>query len=829
MTLEKIKVKNFLVFKGSHELELGPVSIFCSGENGAGKTTFFVDSIGYALFGPRAINYRGTVREIIAKGTNECQIEVIFTYRGRKYRVVRRHSNFGTQAELHRFEDDGRVVTEARGSKEVDEAIARLLGMNSETFFSTAVIRQGEIEAIVRKSPSEFRNMLLEIFSIDFTRIRERLKEAYSEVEGRLKAAEKALNLYKGKASEELDLMNKREELVREIYRLKVVVEELESKKTHQEKLVELAQHRVEELSDKVADYRNLSERREKLKRDIWLLKNEVNQLSKTVSESSKLDGEIAKFERLKRCIHELLARYSQKFSKLKVELETLRNNLSLFEDELRAASRELLDEERIRERLATLNEVEEEISKVEKTHENISEKLTALRSELNSLDSKMNELKSFMAALDEGLSRCPLCGAELKSGQIDHIRSEHKREYEKLAHRKAELEREVERVKNRLNELKDRKKRLYQELSEKAKLSERLRQIEARKRSYEELRRSYEEALKRYEEVKGKFSKFREEFRNDLNYCGCEEVSEPDQLMELLNDIEGRLSKLQEERENIRRSEGRLQTLMRRIVELEREFDGISTRLALMGDVTKSYEAAKRKRDEERRKLESLRRELEEERRRLEVTRTELKHCEDRLREVREAKREVERLEEEIKNLKEERDVYLHLYKNVFAEGKLPLLLLKYYIERVEVHAQRYLDWFMSGRFQIKLKLGRSGVEITISEGGRVRKIDSLSMGEKTAVGFALRLGLMSAIAEAKGVGRLNFLVIDEGLSAFDEERREAFLAALNELRREFSTLVVISHLPDIADAPVFDMLVKIVRGPSGWSRVEVQRPPIG
>jgi len=85
--------------------------------------------------------------------------------------------------------------------------------------------------------------------------------------------------------------------------------------------------------------------------------------------------------------------------------------------------------------------------------------------------------------------------------------------------------------------------------------------------------------------------------------------------------------------------------------------------------------------------------------------------------------------------------------------------------------------------------------------------------MGERTAIGFALRLGIMSAVAEQHGLRRPDFLIIDEGLSALDEEKRNAFLDILGKLKENFSTVVVISHIGELADAPIFDMIVTIER----------------
>jgi exonuclease SbcC len=89
--------------------------------------------------------------------------------------------------------------------------------------------------------------------------------------------------------------------------------------------------------------------------------------------------------------------------------------------------------------------------------------------------------------------------------------------------------------------------------------------------------------------------------------------------------------------------------------------------------------------------------------------------------------------------------------------------------------------------------------------------------------INLALRLGISEVIARRSGYkGKIETLIIDEGLSALDEEGRQATIEILRQLRQRFRKILVISHLEDVKDA--FDTKLIISKTASGQSIAEVQ-----
>lgn len=186
--------------------ELGENGIYLiTGDTGAGKTTIF-DTITYALYGGAS----GANREasmLRSKYADDCtptEVELIFTYAGKEYRIKRnpeyirpktRGEGFTIEkpsAELHY--PDGRLVT---NQKEVNKAIADILGIEKEQFTQIAMIAQGDFLKLLLAETTERKKIFQRLFHTEnYARLQERLKEeakylgeAYEKVKGDISRA----------------------------------------------------------------------------------------------------------------------------------------------------------------------------------------------------------------------------------------------------------------------------------------------------------------------------------------------------------------------------------------------------------------------------------------------------------------------------------------------------------------------------------------------------------------------------------------------------------------------------------------------------------------
>ena len=95
-------------------------------------------------------------------------------------------------------------------------------------------------------------------------------------------------------------------------------------------------------------------------------------------------------------------------------------------------------------------------------------------------------------------------------------------------------------------------------------------------------------------------------------------------------------------------------------------------------------------------------------------------------------------------------------------------------------------------------------------------------SGGERMRINLALRLGISEVIARRSGYkGKIETLIIDEGLGALDEEGRQATIEILRQLRQRFKKILVISHVEDVKEA--FDTKLIISKDTKGQSIAEM------
>lgn len=105
---------------------------------------------------------------------------------------------------------------------------------------------------------------------------------------------------------------------------------------------------------------------------------------------------------------------------------------------------------------------------------------------------------------------------------------------------------------------------------------------------------------------------------------------------------------------------------------------------------------------------------------------------------------------------------------------------------------------------------------EVTVLDGGSFQPLSEVSGGERAVVALAVRLALASVVQGRHVSGGLGVLILDEVFGAQDEQRREAIMGALRNLRAEYGQILLISHvggLDEVADQ-VIDVTSRVDEG---------------
>ena len=192
----KLTVSAFGPYAGKTEFDfdkLGTGGLYLiTGDTGAGKTTIF-DAITYALYGDPSGNNREVYmfRSKYADINTPTFVRLTFNYKGKEYtiernpeyeRAAQRGSGLTRQtAGVELILPDGKPLTK---TKEVDNAINNIIGINREQFCQIAMIAQGDFLKLLI-SPTKER---IEIFRHIFK------TKLYSDLQDRLKSELSVLN-----------------------------------------------------------------------------------------------------------------------------------------------------------------------------------------------------------------------------------------------------------------------------------------------------------------------------------------------------------------------------------------------------------------------------------------------------------------------------------------------------------------------------------------------------------------------------------------------------------------------------------------------------------
>jgi exonuclease SbcC len=141
----RLRLENFASYRGqAAELDFVPLELFAiSGPTGAGKSTL-LDAIIFALYGatPRLGHHPAGM---ISLGADRMAVVFDFQIGTQRYRVTRLARRKGAgAAQLEQLgpDDDSQPLKE--GAREVNESVARLVGLSYDAFIQAVVLPQGD-------------------------------------------------------------------------------------------------------------------------------------------------------------------------------------------------------------------------------------------------------------------------------------------------------------------------------------------------------------------------------------------------------------------------------------------------------------------------------------------------------------------------------------------------------------------------------------------------------------------------------------------------------------------------------------------------------------
>lgn len=205
----KLKISAFGPYAGVTEFDfekLGTGGLYLiTGDTGAGKTTIF-DAITYALYGETSGNNRepSMLRSKYANATTPTEVKLTFRYYGKDYTVCRnpeyeRAKERGTgttkqNAGAEFIYPDGKAISKTR---EVDEAVKSVIGIDRDQFCQIAMIAQGDFLKLLLASTKERMEIFRHIFKTErFSDLQERLKRESSSLSDKCDTIRRSISQY---------------------------------------------------------------------------------------------------------------------------------------------------------------------------------------------------------------------------------------------------------------------------------------------------------------------------------------------------------------------------------------------------------------------------------------------------------------------------------------------------------------------------------------------------------------------------------------------------------------------------------------------------------
>lgn len=392
----RLELKNFMSYgEQVTPLDFSGMHLAClSGDNGNGKSAI-LDAITWALWGEA----RAPADELIRLGAQEMRVVFEFRLGDDLYRVIRVRTRkaSGNIWEVYVAENtpaleqspgthgiNWRPIT-GQGIRDTGKVIERILRMDYKTFINSAYIQQGRADEFTKQTVADRKKILADILDLSrYDALEQKAKERRNDADLKVQELEREIGLY------ETELANEAE------YRRQLA--EAQSERESVEKRIAESEQQLRQLQSRQAELESAARRMQDMTRQMSEWRAEVQRLLSRRREQEERIEKSRELIRDKDRILEGQARLSavqEEISKLDRTLEELRSL-----EHRRAGLEQQLDSER--------HKLELQRQSLEKEAAELHSKITAAEDIARSLE----PLKKRVAELDQ----LDTCRAQLQS-----------------------------------------------------------------------------------------------------------------------------------------------------------------------------------------------------------------------------------------------------------------------------------------------------------------------------------------------------------------------------------------------------------------------------
>jgi len=847
-----LTIQGFLSYKDPVEINFEQIHLASiTGPNGAGKSSI-LDALTWSLFG----NARAKKDQVINQQSDSALVILDFEYEQQLFRV-RRTKQLG-KTELLEFyirDQEGnhwRPLTE-HSVGDTQNRIQSTLRLDYKTFINASFFLQGKADQFTQLSSGDRKAILANILGLE---VWENYLKTTKEIRKDSESTKKQLDRILADINNELS----NEEQIK--FNLAQAQKDLEVKnKTKQDhnQIIDQAKQldsarssAASQIEQQKKDIQKISDILEKNKSRQSNLLIQLDDLQKQVQNAKQIEENYQQWIKVRSELDELTKKATA-YQKINQALITTNHQIEKEYESLKMREISLGEKnskiEQFRKELPEIeNELQEFVKKLEmfaisiSKQKSLSDKMQKLQGEIsarkqnirhleNLNNEKRNHLKEFRVAGPE----CPFCSQPLTP--------EHREQYESLIikeglERKEMIDLEnkfIEQFKNEINEISVELKNI--EALEKE--STDLQNLMTEKRlNKESMQKSVEEWQEKY------FSDYQNTMQQlENHYFEQKYKSQVISLKEEIKKIDyddARHASFQQLENNLRGTEEKY----RMLVSARATLDPITKQSAELSDDIRhnNEELAEKSALLESMQIEfnrlyanlpdipRLKKELDEIDIEISQISRKLGAEKQKLDTIERRKIDKQTTQSELDQLVVKINRYQKL-EEAFGTNGVPALLIEQALPEIEAHANELLDRLTLGQLSIlfetqseykdkKRQDKKETLDILINDAnGHTRAYEMFSGGEAFRINFAIRLALSQVLAKRSGA-RLQTLVIDEGFGSQDTTGRSRLVETINVVKKDFSKILIITHLEELKDA--FPGRIEVEKTPSG-SRAEV------
>jgi exonuclease SbcC len=776
MLLSRVQAINFRQYQ-KLDLEFKDGITGIVGPNGAGKSTI-LEAVLWCLFGNRAARTsKEGIKRQSAPESESCTVQLDFVLGGTTYSLSRSLVGKSSRSEA-KLTQEG--VFDAVSTREVDDYIVRLIGLDLKGFLSSFFARQRELNALSDARPADRKDHLARMLGVG------RLDNAILLLKEEIKTTRQRIEILSG-------LQIDPEAVTQELNAKKADIARLDEEQASRRRLVDEYQQKAVSqeqktaaLRAKEAEYNRLEAERSALGERIEFTRKEI----------ARLAGEIETLTKLANSLEPLKAKSSQ-IETLETEVASFRQAKILVEEKKRLdreradlAAKLKRDGERqlslekdidcLREAVAGKDGLSDEIAEGEALLEKLREEYRRLSGEIEVTKDKLKTLQDQKKEISElgPQASCKLCLRPFE-GELEDIERHFDEEIRSLQHRLEPMTKRLKIVDGEGKTLREkleaqRKIRQQVDINEQ-KLASAQAALDGAKESLADGRKREDEILSRLKEV-------------------GEVVFDPEATAK----AEAELA----EKRKARDEYIRLAERVARRPQVEKELAGVGERLrqaeagleenqkkidALDFD-REAYQQALDELQGIRNQISEIRLELEKVDGQIRLIKSEADALTAKLAEFEKSRIEISRLRGELE--------YLEKLSILFTEFRV------YLIGRIRPALSRQTSRLFyemtAGRYQ-EIELD-DDYSLQIYDRGERFPITRFSGGEIDLANLCFRLAISVQMAETAGIEQ-SFIILDEIFGSQDTDRQRMIFEGLARLKNRFRQIIIISHIDDVKE----------------------------